>query len=171
MDRKFRITPTIIFCLLFLVLFGITAVSAAPPLPQEFFGTVTISGGTPAPVHIEIRAQVNGATGDQLSPMSPGIMAVQEILIPRLIVQATETDLSGARVVTFYINGVKADQQVNYIPGSASILNLTVGSGTQPPRANRRLRRSYHHATNRTTTAVHHYQLLQQLVPTRQTQP
>ena len=41
---------------------------------------------------------------------------------PRLIVQATEADLSGPAVVTFYVNGVKADQQVSYVPGSSSVL-------------------------------------------------
>ena len=129
MNKKFRITPTFIFCLFFVALFGIATVSAVPPLPQEFYGTVTVNGGVPAPVHSEVRAQVNGADRGSIITDVAGSYGGTGNFVLRLVVQATEADMSGPAIVTFYVNGAKADQQVSYVAGTSTSLALTVGSG------------------------------------------
>ena len=96
-------------------------------MPQQFYGTVTVNGGAQAPVNSEIRAQVNGIDRGTLITSVVGLYGGSGNFDPRLTVQATEADLSTPAVVTFYINGVKADQQVSDVPGSSSILNLTIG--------------------------------------------
>ncbi|MCX6689295.1 MAG: PKD domain-containing protein [Methanoregula sp.] len=134
MNKKFRITPTFIFCLFFVALFGIATVSAVPPLPQEFYGTVTVNGGVPAPVHSEVRAQVNGADRGSIITDVAGSYGGTGNFVLRLVVQATEADMSGPAVVTFYVNGAKADQQVSYVAGTSTSLALTLSSGgTQTP--------------------------------------
>jgi len=132
MDRKFRITPKFIFCLFFVALFGIATVSAAPILPQQFHGTVTVNGGIAAPVGSEIRARVDGNDRGSIITTVVGYYGGTGNFDARLTVQATEEDLSGPAVVTFYVNGVKADQQVSYAPGTSLDLALTVGSGVTP---------------------------------------
>ncbi len=134
MDPKFRITHKFIFCLFFVALFGIATVSAVPPWPQEFYGTVTVNGGAPAPVQSEIRAQINGADRGSFITDVAGSYGGPGNFVPRLIVQATEADMSGPAVIMFYVNGAKADQQVSYVAGNSGFLALTVGSGgTQTP--------------------------------------
>ncbi|MEI7432758.1 MAG: PKD domain-containing protein [Methanomicrobiales archaeon] len=133
MNQKFRITPTIIFCLFFIALFGIATVSAAPPLPMEFQGAVTVNGGIPAPVGSVIAANVNGENRGSITTSVVGQYGGSGNFDPRLIVQATEQDMSAAAVVTFYINGIKADQQENYVAGSSKFLALTIGSPVTQP--------------------------------------
>ena len=133
MNQKFRISPKFIFCLFFIALFGIATVSAAPPLPMEFYGPVTVSGGIPAPVGSVITAQINGVDRGSFTTDVIGQYGGAGNFVPRLIVQATEQDMSGQAIVTFYVNGVKADQQENYVAGNSRFLGLTIGSPTTQP--------------------------------------
>ena len=61
--------------------------------------------------------------------------------------------MSGPAVIMFYVNGVKADQQVSYVAGNSGFLALTVGSGgTQTPTtATQHYNSSSQHPNNNTS--------------------
>ena len=136
MDPKFRITHKFIFCLFFVALFGIATVSASdslPVLPQEFYGTVTVGGGIPAPINSVVKAYVNGVDSGSITTDVAGYYG--EFGGTRLLVSPKPEDLSVSNVVTFYVNNVKTDQQAIFVAGGPTVnLALTVGSGgTQTP--------------------------------------
>ncbi len=125
----------LIFLLLFSIFIG--AASAIPPLPAEFYGSVTIDGIGAAPGTV-ITAKVNFNERGSFTLTEYGVYGETGIAGSRLVVQATEDDMaSGNPLVTFWIGELKADQEVPFESGTTKELDLTVsGSGEpedQPP--------------------------------------
>lgn len=120
--------------LIFLLLFGIFigAASAIPPLPAEFYGSVTIDG-IGAPPGTVITAKINFNERGSFTLTEYGAYGETGIAGSRLIVQATEDDLaSGNPIVTFWIGTIKGDQEIPFKSGTTKELDLTF-SGTGDP--------------------------------------
>ncbi|WP_292393247.1 hypothetical protein [Methanoculleus sp. UBA303] len=117
-----------IISLLILLSLACTA-AALPVLPDEFAGSVTLDG-KPAPAGTVITARIDwnerGSTvttkAGEYGPLdSPGVLAVR----------ATEEDLrrSGSPIITFWVNGHKADQEVSFTGGATPRLDLSAVTG------------------------------------------
>ncbi|MFY1642767.1 hypothetical protein ACK11Z_03405 [Methanoculleus bourgensis] len=117
-----------IISLLILLSLACTA-AALPVLPDEFAGSVTLDG-KPAPAGTVITARIDwnerGSTvtakAGEYGPLdSPGVLAVR----------ATEEDLrrSGSPIITFWVNGHKADQEVAFTGGATRRLDLSAVTG------------------------------------------
>ena len=119
-----------------LILFSLVGMAAAlPVLPAEFAGSVTLDG-RPAPIGTTITARIDwnerGSTViteiGMYGPLdSPGILAVR----------ATEDDLryTASPIITFWVNGHKADQEIPFESGTARQFDLsavTGGEETEP---------------------------------------
>jgi hypothetical protein len=99
-----------------IVLIG--TVAAAPPLPQEFYGSVFLNGN-PAPVGTVIIAKINGETRGTFITTETGVYGGAGNFDPRLRVNATEEELSaGNTTITFIVGGVQAFQIVTFKSGS-----------------------------------------------------
>ncbi|HVP95346.1 MAG TPA: PKD domain-containing protein [Methanoregulaceae archaeon] len=120
MELKNPVTPKILFCALLILLLAVSAVSAVPPVPAEFHGMITIAGN-PAPAGTFLVAKINGAIRGYTYTGQGGSYDID--------VQALESDLQGSTTITFWINGVKADQDAVFSSGGGSILNLNFGTG------------------------------------------
>ena len=105
--------------LIFLCL--IPAALAAPPLPSEFYGNITISG-TPAPAGTMINATIDGQAVGTFVTLSSGVYGGSGTFDPRLSISGTEDGKS----VAFFINGERADQTSIFHPGTTQRLDLTI---------------------------------------------
>ena len=127
MDVIRILRPTALLVVFFCIL--MTAVSAVPPLPAEFFGSVSV-GGVPAPAGTTLIAKINDQVRGEIEISTPGQYGGSGIFDNKLVIGAKEDDLkSGTATITFYIGNTKADQTVPYEPGSAKKLDLTSGGG------------------------------------------
>lgn len=113
-----------------LILFSLVGTAAAlPVLPDEFAGSVMLDGkAAPAGATITARIDWNErgstvtTTAGEYGPLdSPGVLAVR----------ATEDDLrhSASPIITFWVNGHKADQEVAFTGGTARRLDLSAVTG------------------------------------------
>lgn len=100
----------------------IGTVSAVPLLPAEFWGSVTINGD-PAPVGTIITAWIEGNESGSLTLDTAGFYGGYAIFDKRLLVCGGEGDVG--KIVTFFVNGVKASETAVYTPGSSTRLDLT----------------------------------------------
>ena len=118
------------YILSILILFSLAGMAAAlPVLPDEFAGSVTLDGkAAPAGTTITARIDWNErgstvtTTAGEYGPLdSPGVLAVR----------ATEDDLrhSASPIITFWVNGHKADQEVAFTGGTARRLDLSAVTG------------------------------------------
>lgn len=124
----------LIFLLVFSILIG--SASAVPPLPAEFYGTVTIDG-IGAPPGTVIVAKVNYNDRGTFTLTEYGVYGSTGIAGNRLVVQATEDDLSSStQTITFWINDLKATQEIQFEIGTSQQVDLTFtgsgGSGQTP---------------------------------------
>ena len=118
------------YILSILILFSLAGMAAAlPVLPDEFAGGVTLDGkAAPAGTTIIARIDWNErgstitTTAGEYGPLdSPGVLAVR----------ATEEDLrrSASPIITFWVNGHKADQEATFTGGAARQLDLSAATG------------------------------------------
>jgi len=127
----------VITCVTLFILLILGAVPAyaqeVPPLPHAFYGTVKINDA-PAPVATQVEARGEGVkTGIEGNPIwttAVGVYGSPDPLGPKLVVQG---DILDGAIITFWINGVKADQTAAWHSGAVTELNLTVTIPTQPP--------------------------------------
>ncbi len=113
-----------------LILFSLVGTAAAlPVLPAEFAGSVTLDGKA-APIGTTITARIDwnerGSTvttkAGEYGPLdSPGVLAVK----------ATEDDLldTASPIITFWVNGHKADQEIPFESGTARQFDLSAATG------------------------------------------
>ncbi len=104
---------------LFLILLLVPSVYAQPSMPHQFYGTVT-NNGSPVGAGYMVTAKIgatqvtSGATDAQgRYGYSPNFMVTG----------------AGGALIEFYVNGVKATQTATCIPGTVTLLNLTVTGG------------------------------------------
>ncbi len=99
----------------------VSAAAAAPLLPSEFYGDITINGA-PAPAGTVINATINGETVGTFVTLSPGIYGGPGTFDERLSVIGTEDGQS----VAFFINGEIANETSIYHPGTTQRLDLSI---------------------------------------------
>ncbi len=102
-------------------------VSAVPPLPAEYSGTVTINGD-PAPAGTVIVALIGGEERGRLVTVEEGTFGGESSFAVRLVVEAAETD--EAPDVAFLVNGAPSAESVPFVPGSVRTIDLTVSAPT-----------------------------------------
>jgi len=128
----------IVACVLALaMLIGIGATPAlaqdVPPLPHAFYGDLSINGN-PAPVGTQVEARGEGVrTGIEGNPIvttEPGKYGSPDPLGAKLVVQG---DIAEGTIITFYVNGVAAEETAEWHSGEVTRLDLTVTMPTVPP--------------------------------------
>lgn len=126
---------TVMFTVL-AVLIGFCAIPANAqilPLPHAFYGTVEING-SPAPIGTQIEARGEGVLinveGNPIVVTEVGQYGGASPLEPKLLVQG---DIADGATLTFYVNGVAADQTAEWHSGKITELDLTVTMPVAPP--------------------------------------
>jgi PKD repeat protein len=109
-------TVLIVFCLC------IGIVSAVPPLPSEYYGSVTLDGA-PAPAHTVIRAVIGGEVKGEIAVSTAGMYGGTGTFDQRLVISGNESDL-GENIV-FTVNGVVANQTATFVGGESGKLDLS----------------------------------------------
>lgn len=97
-------------------------VSAVPPLPSEYYGSVTIDG-MPAPINTVIRATIDEEMKGELIVSTAGMYGGTGTFDQRLVIAGNESDIG--QVVAFTVNGVKTNQTVTFIGGESGRLDLS----------------------------------------------
>jgi hypothetical protein len=97
-----------------------------PPLPQAFYGNVTIDGN-PAPVGTIIEARgtgvLTGITGNPITTTEVGKYGKAGALEPKLIVQG---DISDEAEIEFLVNGIYTSQTYAFQSGETTQFNLAL---------------------------------------------
>ncbi len=106
------------------------AVSAVPPIPMEFQGSVTIDG-SPAPAGTVIIAKINSMEKGRITTTTAGIYGSSGAYGDRLEVHGTETDLNNRASVSFWTGGIKADQEIIFKSKVSEVLALSFDSSAQ----------------------------------------
>jgi hypothetical protein len=97
-----------------------------PPMPEEFYGNVTING-MPAPAGILIEARINGQSAGSLTTTTDGFYGGTGTFDPRLIVSGQ----NNGQVISFFVGGLEANQTAVFEERSISRLDVSViSSGT-----------------------------------------
>lgn len=120
MMRKLASTCLISLMLLALML-GISQPAHAqpPPMPQGFYGSVTIDGN-PAPPGTTVSVHIGGTEVASATTDAQGMYS------------CTVSGTSGAPV-GFYVNGVQSQQSYTLSSGAVTNLNLSTGAASPPP--------------------------------------
>lgn len=113
---------TLLFGLL-LVAGCIAVATAAPALPCEYYGEISI-GGSPAPVGTSITATIGGAERGRLVTSAEGTYGGLGTFDTRLLVQAAEGD--DTSTVTFFVNGIALPEAAEYAPGAIVRVDLAL---------------------------------------------
>ncbi|MDV2481735.1 hypothetical protein F8E02_06885 [Methanoculleus sp. Wushi-C6] len=121
----------VLILILGLVASAAGAGDTTPVLPHEFYGSVTI-GGSPAPAGTVITAKIAGVGCGSVQMIEAGRYgSPDESLGSRLDVTAT-ADRAGA-TITFYVNGVAAQETATFTSGAFTALDLTATAGESTP--------------------------------------
>lgn len=114
----------------------VAAADPPPPLPQYFYGTVKLKGKTLAPVGTTIEARGTGVIKGSFNPITTieiGKFGSADPLadVPRLLVQGKIAD---GTIITFYVNGVLANEIAYFASGNVTVLDLTTPPEVGEPR-------------------------------------
>ena len=130
------IQKLLIFSLMLCLLVG--AAAAVPPIPCEFYGTVT-QGGQQAPAGSTIIAYYQGTPHGQLITTQQGFYGGADPYSNRLKVTLSEQEINDCCYscgcvlsIEFYINGYKADQTAIFTSGNTVYLPLTASGAPTP---------------------------------------
>lgn len=93
-----------------------------PPTPNSFYGTVTIAGGSPAPVGTVITAKVAEVECGSITTTVEGQYGSSSPLGPWLVVQGY---IDQGTTIDFYIGGAEANENGSFNSGAFTELNLT----------------------------------------------
>jgi len=95
-------------------------------IPHAFYGSVT-TNGNPAPIGTRVEAIGEGvipnSPGNPITVTDPGQYGGLGALDPKLVVQGNIDD---GTVLTFYVDGVCAEERAAWHSGEVTQLNLTV---------------------------------------------
>ena len=105
----------------------VTGVYAIPPLPYEFYGTITIND-TPAAAGTVIIAKINETEVGNISVDKPGFYGNSGTFDRRLVVNGDEGQIG--EYITFWIGDKQATEKVKLYAGESQELNLTFKEGT-----------------------------------------
>jgi len=104
-----------------------TAAQQPPALPCQFYGNVTIDGA-PAPVGTEIVAKIGDEVRGNITVVEEGKYG--GLHTQKLIVVGNMSD--EGKNITFYVNGIRAEQTAVWHSGGIFKLNLSVRTQTTP---------------------------------------
>jgi hypothetical protein len=125
--RNWSILTRIVPCAIILLL--AVHVSAIPPMPTEFYGSVVIDG-KPAPIGTNITAIINGVEKGSIKTVVDGFYGGPGIFDDRLKVSVPEEEYKpGMLKISFMIGDKQATQAVDYEPGVSKQLELVIGTG------------------------------------------
>ena len=97
-----------------------------PPLPNAFYGSLTVNGKA-AVVGTEVEARGTGVTtgvdGNPVTVTTAGIYGTSSAFEPRLIVQG---DIDEGATITFYVDGYSTGQTAAWHSGETTQKNLSV---------------------------------------------
>ncbi|PKL59545.1 MAG: hypothetical protein CVV33_07285, partial [Methanomicrobiales archaeon HGW-Methanomicrobiales-4] len=112
----------------FIIILLAIHVAAVPPLPAEFYGTISVDG-KPAPIGTIITAQINGVEKGSIITSVVGFYGGGPgIFDTRIKVNVTEEEYRpGELKVVFMINGQQATPNADFEPGSSKQLDLSTG--------------------------------------------
>ncbi|MBN1167590.1 MAG: PKD domain-containing protein, partial [Methanospirillaceae archaeon] len=114
-----------------IVLMLAVSASAIPPLPSEFYGSVSINSA-PAPAGTVIEAKISGESRGTVTTEAVGVYGGSSLFDSRLVVSATEEDIEGGDPeISFYIGGSPADQTAIFQEGTTRELDLSTGGAVQ----------------------------------------
>ena len=118
---------------LLLILLMVSVVSAIPPLPAEFYGSVYVSGN-PAPAGTIISATIGGEVRGTFTTSETGKYGGPSLFDDRLIVSPIEDDVSeGVAEIAFRIGNMQTEETVQLTPGKSQELDLFAGGSVPPP--------------------------------------
>jgi hypothetical protein len=103
-----------------------------PSLPHAFYGAVELNGSmAPVGTQVEVRGEgvQTGVNNNPFVTSAEGVYGGPDALAPKLIVQGSVTE--GA-ILTFYVNGVRAEQTTAWHSGEVTELDLTATAQTPP---------------------------------------
>ena len=110
----------LLFCMAALLL-PLPALAADITLPEEFYGDVTINNIS-APVGTTIVAKIDSAEWGRFVSTEAGKYGGAGTFTPRLVVAGVQGEVG--KTITFWVNGVRANQTAVYEPGQSKQLNL-----------------------------------------------
>ncbi len=124
--------PAIFLLAVGLFLVNVVRVSAVPPLPSSFYGTVKLDGAN-VPEGTQVTAFINGVQYASSAYLVYGADTVYTFQVPGddPTTPAREGGVSGNTVV-FHVDGYVADQIAPWLGGSNVQLNLTASSTNTP---------------------------------------
>lgn len=120
--KKISLVLIVVLVCLFGTLFPVSSLAEDITLPEEFYGNITVNG-VAASVGTVIVAKIGGEEKGSFTTTEAGIYGGSGTFDPRLVVSGEEADIR--QVITFWVNGSKADQTAIYEPGESRELNLT----------------------------------------------
>ncbi|WP_319578871.1 PKD domain-containing protein [uncultured Methanospirillum sp.] len=125
MDGIRAIRPVLALVVLLCAL--IMSAAAVPPLPAEFYGSVT-QQGNPVQAGTVLTAKINDQICGQYTLKEAGKYGGAGIFDDKLMVVASENDLKiGPLSVNFFIGDTKADQVVPFESGKVQKLDMSAG--------------------------------------------
>ena len=119
-----------------ILLLGLVACAAGaedtPPIfPHVFYGSVTIAG-SPAPVGTVITAKINDMGCGSVQTVDAGRYGDSDRnLMGRLAVMATSGQ--EGKTISFFVNGVAAQETATFTSGAVTALDLTAAAGESIP--------------------------------------
>ena len=126
-----------VISVILIALLMISVVSAIPPLPTEFYGSVYVNGN-PAPAGTVITATIGGEARGSFTTSEIGLYGGPSLFDDRLIVSPTEDDVSGdITEIAFRIGNKNVDQTAQLLPGQSQQLDLSIEGNVPvaPPKA------------------------------------
>ena len=131
MNRNKRLVSILAILMLFLALLHTTSafdpstLPTLPTLPAEFCGFVRLNG-KPAPAGTEIVAKINDEVRGKIRIEEGGRYGSLGKFDEKLVVRGDDKDIDGN--ISFWVNGLKAEQTSKYEPGAFNFLNLTLSA-------------------------------------------
>jgi len=121
-----RIKSIVVIAAIMALCIPVTMVTAQPPLPHAFYGSILINGSS-APTGTVIEAQgegvITGITGNPLVTTAIGEYGSESGIEQKLVVQGTIVE---GTAIHFFINGVEANQIAEWHTSEITELDLTV---------------------------------------------
>ena len=111
--------------MLFFALLSTTSAFDLPTLPAEFCGFVRLNG-KPVPAGTEIVAKINDEVRGKITIKEGGRYGGLGKFDEKLVVRGDDKDIG--RDISFWVNGLKAEQTSKYEPGAFNFLNLTLSA-------------------------------------------
>jgi len=123
LGNKLRLISLLLtFLCMAVLLLPVPAVASDITLPEEFYGDVTINNLS-APVGTTVVAKIDSTERGRFVTTEAGKYGAAATFTPRLVVAGVQEEVG--KTITFWVNGVRANQTAVYEPGQSKQLNLS----------------------------------------------